>query len=222
MKFFKKRKIEKELSKREKEYQTKMLIDQTKKDLEQNIEKLKHQKNNFLEIAKKARAINDKSGLQQAYAGWKVSNSSQKRANMMLIKLNITEQMKDIGEISKNFSLSMLEIAKQLNDITKQKNYSETQLNYEKAMEQISESEATMEQFFETMDDSFETNSFFGEETENSLEEEFLGMVDEAIAQKEIDELEKTQSKLAKNNNSKSITDEKLQNIKKKIEDGEK
>ena len=133
MKFFKKRKIEKELSKREKEYQTKMLIDQTKKDLEQNIEKLKHQKNNFLEIAKKARAINDKSGLQQAYAGWKVSNSSQKRANMMLIKLNITEQMKDIGEISKNFSLSMLEIAKQLNDITKQKNYSETQLNYEKA-----------------------------------------------------------------------------------------
>ena len=222
MKFFKKRKIEKELSKREKEYQTKMLIDQTKKDLEQNIEKLKHQKNNFLEIAKKARAINDKSGLQQAYAGWKVSNSSQKRANMMLIKLNITEQMKDIGEISKNFSLSMLEIAKQLNDITKQKNYSETQLNYEKAMEQISESEATMEQFFETMDDSFETNSFFGEETENSLEEEFLGMVDEAIAQKEIDELEKTQSKLAKKNNSKSITDEKLQNIKKKIEDGEK
>jgi len=215
-------KIEKELSKREKEYQTKMLIDQTKKDLEQNIEKLKHQKNNFLEIAKKARAINDKSGLQQAYAGWKVSNSSQKRANMMLIKLNITEQMKDIGEISKNFSLSMLEIAKQLNDITKQKNYSETQLNYEKAMEQISESEATMEQFFETMDDSFETNSFFGEETENSLEEEFLGMVDEAIAQKEIDELEKTQSKLAKNTNSNSITDEKLQNIKKKIEDGEK
>ena len=87
---------------------------------------------------------------------------------------------------------------------------------------QISESEATMEQFFETMDDSFETNSFFGEETENSLEEEFLGMVDEAIAQKEIDELEKTQSKLAKKNNSKSITDEKLQNIKKKIEDGEK
>ena len=222
MKFFKKRKIKKELSKREKEYQTKMLIDQTKKDLEQNIEKLKHQKNNFLEIAKHARTINDKSGLQQAYAGWKVSNSSQKKANMMLIKLNITEQMKEIGEISKNFSLSMLKIAKQLSDITKHKSYSETQSNYEKAMEQISESEASMEQFFETMDDSFENISFFNEESENSLKDEFLGMVDEAIAQKEIEELEKTQLKLEKKNSTKSITDEKLKNMKSKIENAEK
>jgi hypothetical protein len=209
MNLFKKRKIEKEKTQREKEYQTKMLIAKTKKDLEENIIKLKNQKINFLNIARDARAINDKNGLQQAYAGWKVSDTSQKRANKMLIKLNITEQMKDIGQISKNFSESMLHIAKQLNMITKQKTYSETQNNYEKAMEQISDSEQAMEHFFETMDDSFETSPLFSNDVEESSEKEFLSMVDQSIAEKELEELEKTQNRL----NQKRIKEEKKNNL---------
>lgn len=205
MNLFKKRKIEKEKTQREKEYQTKMLIAKTKKDLEENIMKLKNQKSNFLNIARDARSINDKNGLQQAYAGWKVSDTSQKRANKMLIKLNITEQMKDIGQISKNFSESMLHIAKQLNMITKQKNYSETQNNYEKAMEQISDSEQAMEHFFETMDDSFETSTLFTNDVEESSEQEFLSMVDQTIAEKEQEDLEKTKNRL----NQKRIKEEK-------------
>ena len=209
MNLFKKRKIEKEKTQREKEYQTKMLIAKTKKDLQENIIKLKNQKINFLNIARDARAINDKNGLQQAYAGWKVSDTSQKRANKMLIKLNITEQMKDIGQISKNFSESMLHIAKQLNMITKQKTYSETQNNYEKAMEQISDSEQAMEDFFETMDDSFETSSLFSNDVEESSEKEFLSMVDQSIAEKELEELEKTQNRL----NQKRIKEEQKINL---------
>jgi len=209
MNLFKKRKIEKEKTQREKEYQTKMLIAKTKKDLEENIMKLKNQKSNFLNIARDARAINDKNGLQQAYAGWKVSDTSQKRANKMLIKLNITEQMKDIGQISKNFSESMLHIAKQLNMITKQKNYSETQNNYEKAMEQISDSEQAMEHFFETMDDSFETSTLFTNDVEESSEQEFLSMVDQTIAEKEQEDLEKTKNRL----NQKRIKEEKKNNL---------
>jgi len=209
MNLFKKRKIEKEKTQREKEYQTKMLIAKTKKDLEENIMKLKNQKSNFLNIARDARSINDKNGLQQAYAGWKVSDTSQKRANKMLIKLNITEQMKDIGQISKNFSESMLHIAKQLNMITKQKNYSETQNNYEKAMEQISDSEQAMEHFFETMDDSFETSTLFTNDVEESSEQEFLSMVDQTIAEKEQEDLEKTKNRL----NQKRIKEEKNNNL---------
>jgi len=209
MNLFKKRKIEKEKTQREKEYQTKMLIAKTKKDLEENIMKLKNQKSNFLNIARDARSINDKNGLQQAYAGWKVSDTSQKRANKMLIKLNITEQMKDIGQISKNFSESMLHIAKQLNMITKQKNYSETQNNYEKAMEQISDSEQAMEHFFETMDDSFETSTLFTNDVEESSEQEFLSMVDQTIAEKEQEDLEKTKNRL----NQKRIKEEKKNNL---------
>lgn len=206
LKIFKKRKIKKEKTQREKEYQTKMLIAKTKKDLEENIIKLKNQKANFLNIARDARAINDKNGLQQAYSGWKLSDTSEKRASKMLIKLDITEQMKDIAQISKNFSESMLHIAKQFNMITKQKNYSETQNNYEKAMEQISDSEEAMEHFFETMDDSFETSSIFSSEVEESSEKEFLSMVDQSIVEKEMEDLEKTQKRL----NQKRVKEKKI------------
>ena len=74
-----------EQSKREKEYKAKMLINKTKNDLQKTVDKLGKQKSEFLEIAKQAKAINDNNGFRSAYVGWKVSHSSQKRANMMLI-----------------------------------------------------------------------------------------------------------------------------------------
>ena len=197
--YFKKRKAKKQKTLKEKEYQTKMLIAKTKKDMEENIIRLKNQKVKFLNIAKEARSVNDKTGLQQAYTGWKISDTSQKRANKMLIKLNITEQMKDIAQISKNFSQSMLQIAKELNGITEQKKWSETQNNYEKAMEIIANSEESIEQFFETIDDSFE-ETLPTEDTEETSEKDFLTMVDESIADKEREDLEKKQNRIAQKN----------------------
>lgn len=209
----------KEQSRREKEYKAKMLISKTKNDLKKTIDKLSNQKTEFLEIAKKAKAINDNNGFRSAYVGWKVSHSSQKRANMMLIKLNLTEQMKEIGEISKYFSESMLQISKQLAEITKNTDYVATEENFSKAMDKIVESEVHLEQFFENMDDALDSYSSENEDTSQTIDKEFLDLVDQSLVESELKDLEKAQANLSPNESSDDYLSKKLAEMKKKLDD---
>jgi hypothetical protein len=211
--------IQKEQSKREKEYKAKMLINKTKNDLQKTIDKLSNQKTEFLEIAKKAKAINDTNGFRSAYVGWKVSHSSQKRANMMLIKLNLTEQMKEIGEISKHFSESMVHISKQLADITKNTDYVTTEKNFTEAMDKIVESEVYLEQFFENMDDTLDAYSGVNETGNQTIDKEFLELVDQSLVESELKDLEKAQANLSPGESTDEYLSKKLAEMKKKLDD---
>ena len=211
--------IQKEQSKREKEYKAKMLINKTKNDLQKTIDKLSNQKTEFLEIAKKAKAINDTNGFRSAYVGWKVSHSSQKRANMMLIKLNLTEQMKEIGEISKHFSESMVHISKQLADITKNTDYIATEKNFTEAMDKIVEGEVYLEQFFENMDDTLDAYSGVNETGKQTIDKEFLELVDQSLVEAELKDLEKAQANLSPGQSTDDYLSKKLEEMKKKLDD---
>jgi len=208
-----------EQSKREKEYKAKMLINKTKNDLQKTVDKLGKQKSEFLEIAKQAKAINDTNGFRSAYVGWKVSHSSQKRANMMLIKLNLTEQMKEIGEISKHFSESMVHISKQLADITKNTDYIATERNFTEAMDKINESEVYLEHFFENMDDTLEAYSSAQEGSSNTIDKEFLELVDQSLVESELKDLEKAQANLSPGESTDEYLSKKLAEMKKKLDD---
>jgi hypothetical protein len=208
-----------EQSKREKEYKAKMLINKTKNDLQKTVDKLGKQKSEFLEIAKQAKAINDTNGFRSAYVGWKVSHSSQKRANMMLIKLNLTEQMKEIGEISKHFSESMVHISKQLADITKNTDYIATERNFTEAMDKINESEVYLEHFFENMDDTLEAYSTTQEGSSNTIDKEFLELVDQSLVESELKDLEKAQANLSPGESTDEYLSKKLAEMKKKLDD---
>ena len=208
-----------EQSKREKEYKAKMLINKTKNDLQKTVDKLGKQKSEFLEIAKQAKAINDNNGFRSAYVGWKVSHSSQKRANMMLIKLNLTEQMKEIGEISKHFSESMVHISKQLADITKNTDYIATERNFTEAMDKINESEVYLEHFFENMDDTLDAYSSTQEGSSNTIDKEFLELVDQSLVESELKDLEKAQANLSPGESTDEYLSKKLAEMKKKLDD---
>jgi hypothetical protein len=208
-----------EQSKREKEYKAKMLINKTKNDLQKTVDKLGKQKSEFLEIAKQAKEINDTIGLRSAYLGWKVSHSSQKRANMMLIKLNLTEQMKEIGEISKHFSESMVHISKQLADITKNTDYIATERNFTEAMDKINESEVYLEHFFENMDDTLDAYSSDQESSSNTMDKEFLELVDQSLMDSELKDLEKAQATLNPGESNDKYLSKKLAEMKKKLDD---
>ena len=208
-----------EQSKREKEYKAKMLINKTKNDLQKTVDKLGKQKSEFLEIAKQAKAINDNDGFRSAYVGWKVSHSSQKRANMMLIKLNLTEQMKEIGEISKHFSESMVHISKQLADITKNTDYIATERNFTEAMDKINESEVYLEHFFENMDDTLDAYSSTQEGSSNTIDKEFLELVDQSLMDSELKDLEKAQANLNPAESTDAYLSKKLAEMKKKLDD---
>lgn len=208
-----------EQSKREKEYKAKMLINKTKNDLQKTVDKLGKQKSEFLEIAKQAKAINDNNGFRSAYVGWKVSHSSQKRANMMLIKLNLTEQMKEIGEISKHFSESMVHISKQLADITKNTDYIATERNFTEAMDKINESEVYLEHFFENMDDTLDAYSSTQEGSSNTIDKEFLELVDQSLMDSELKDLEKAQANLNPGESTDEYLSKKLAEMKKKLDD---
>ena len=208
-----------EQSKREKEYKAKMLINKTKSDIQKTVDKLGKQKSEFLEIAKQAKAINDTNGFRSAYVGWKVSHSSQKRANMMLIKLNLTEQMKEIGEISKHFSESMVHISKQLADITKNTDYIATERNFTEAMDKINESEVYLEHFFENMDDTLEAYSSAQEGLSNTIDKEFLELVDQSLVESELKDLEKAQANLSPGESTDEYLSKKLAEMKKKLDD---
>jgi hypothetical protein len=208
-----------EQSKREKEYKAKMLINKTKNDLQKTVDKLGKQKSEFLEIAKQAKEINDTIGLRSAYLGWKVSHSSQKRANMMLIKLNLTEQMKEIGEISKHFSESMVHISKQLADITKNTDYIATERNFTEAMDKINESEVYLEHFFENMDDTLDAYSSDQESSSNTMDKEFLELVDQSLMDSELKDLEKAQATLNPSESNDKYLSKKLAEMKKKLDD---
>jgi hypothetical protein len=208
-----------EQSKREKEYKAKMLINKTKNDLQKTVDKLGKQKSEFLEIAKQAKAINDNNGFRSAYVGWKVSHSSQKRANMMLIKLNLTEQMKEIGEISKHFSESMVHISKQLADITKNTDYLATERNFTEAMDKINESEVYLEHFFENMDDTLDAYSSTQEGSSHTIDKEFLELVDQSLMDSELKDLEKAQANLNPGESTDAYLSKKLAEMKKKLDD---
>ena len=208
-----------EQSKREKEYKAKMLINKTKNDLQKTVDKLGKQKSEFLEIAKQAKAINDNNGFRSAYVGWKVSHSSQKRANMMLIKLNLTEQMKEIGQISKHFSESMVHISKQLADITKNTDYIATERNFTEAMDKINESEVYLEHFFENMDDTLDAYSSTQEGSSNTIDKEFLELVDQSLMDSELKDLEKAQANLNPGESTDEYLSKKLAEMKKKLDD---
>jgi hypothetical protein len=138
---------------------------------------------------------------------------------MMLIKLNLTEQMKEIGEISKHFSESMVHISKQLADITKNTDYIATERNFTEAMDKINESEVYLEHFFENMDDTLDAYSSDQESSSNTMDKEFLELVDQSLMDSELKDLEKAQATLNPGESNDKYLSKKLAEMKKKLDD---
>ena len=137
----------------------------------------------------------------------------------MLIKLNLTEQMKEIGEISKHFSESMVHISKQLADITKNTDYIATERNFIEAMDKINESEVYLEHFFENMDDTLDAYSSTQEGSSNTIDKEFLELVDQSLMDSELKDLEKAQANLNPGESTDEYLSKKLAEMKKKLDD---
>lgn len=224
MGLFKKKKTKEQLERerREKEYQARMLISKTKKDLQKTIDRLAKQKTEFINIAKKAKSINDENGYLSAYSGWKISHASQFKASKMLIKLNITEQMREIGQISKDFSESMIVISRQLAEITKNTDYIATEQNFAEAMNQIMMSENQLEQFLNNMDVTIENYADSQVENIAEMDKEFLDLISqEVVASTTSNEGEFVQnaSKTQPNSEVDDYISKKIEEAKKKIEE---
>jgi hypothetical protein len=211
--------LELEKLKKEKDFKAKMIINKTKLDLQNTIDKLSKQKNEFLEIAKKSKLSQDKEGLRTSFIGWKISATSQKRASMMLNKLNLTEQMKEIGEISKSFSESMVIIAKQLTEVTKNTDFMSMEKNFTDAMNTIDESELYLSQFFENIDINLDSLSNVEISNSEGIDKEFLDLVDNSIFESEYKDLEKAQNKLNNGNSKDDFINKRIEEIKKKLGD---
>ena len=133
--------------------------------------------------------------------------------------MNLTEQMKEIGEISKHFSESMVHISKQLADITKNTDYIATERNFTEAMDKINESEVYLEHFFENMDDTLDAYSSTQEGSSNTIDKEFLELVDQSLMDSELKDLEKAQANLNPGESTDEYLSKKLAEMKKKLDD---
>jgi ATP-dependent helicase YprA (DUF1998 family) len=167
---------------REKEYKAKALINRTKRDLKKQIDKLVVEKENFLSLAKEAKNTNDKGAYLSAYAGWKIAFGIQEKANKMLIKLSITQNMKEIGDISKNFMNSMLTISKQIATTSKSFDFMDAEKDFQEAMADLTASDDALDIFLANLDTSLDDYADSNIDNINEIDNEFTNLVNQEVA----------------------------------------
>lgn len=202
---------------KEENFKTKLLINKTKSELQDTIDRLKKEKNAFIEIAKKAKLALDEQSYKSSYVGWKITQSSLIRANTMLSKLSITEHMREISQISRNFSLSMLDISRKFSDITKDESYSKIEKNFQSVMKKLNKTDTNLKHLIGIDPNLKNVNSNQLEDLSDQMDEEFTSLIEEGLIDLELKELNKIQSKIKNDDKQKDFLNKKIEDIKTKL-----
>ena len=191
-------------SKQEKNLEQKLAIKKTLNNLNKQIEELEKKKKTAIEKARVARENGLTAEYNLALSLYRASVLQQKRAREMLLNFEITNQMKDMASLTKEFLKGLSILSREMVKLTNNKDFLKVQQQFEKAITGVE----TQSKQLDTMMDTSEQK--FTEVTNNEeaiSDEDFASLVDEMSSQENegIDDL--------------ANIDKELENLRKKIDE---
>lgn len=191
-------------SKQEKNLEQKLAIKKTLNNLNKQIEELEKKKKTAIEKARVARENGLTAEYNLALSLYRASVSQQKRAREMLLNFEITNQMKDMASLTKEFLKGLSILSREMVNLTNNKDFLKVQQQFEKAITGVE----TQSKQLDTMMDTSEQK--FTEVTNNEeaiSDEDFASLVDEMSSQENegVDDL--------------ANIDKELENLRKKIDE---
>lgn len=152
-------------------------IRRTVSQIERTVAKLERMKDEYLQKATDAKARGDSASYSLAKSGLNVTLSQIKRANEMLLNIEITTELQKMGETNSEFLTGMSVIAKRISKVNKQSDFVKLQKEIEKALSGMEEAQAGLDVFLQNTDAQFAAIS----QSEGSLSDK---QIDELIAGK--------------------------------------
>lgn len=141
-----KRKAE-EQAELDRKFKEKALINKTLRNLESMIKKYEAQKEEFIQLARRAEQFNYTAQYNLAKNGLKLIMDSYDRANQMYLSLTISNRLKETFSDTKAFVDSMSTISKQLSELQSTIDIEGAQNEYLTAMQNISQAEEKLQEF---------------------------------------------------------------------------
>ncbi len=162
-----------------KDMQRRVLIKQSIRNLEKYISKLSVQYDKYLEIAKTAKIKGIQSQLKLAIYGIKGVLSQKKKAEEMLLNIQLVSQSNDLIKITKTFLTSMNTISKDMIKTTKDMDFESITRNFQTAMDNAEVATEKLDGLLETSSDSFDSIS---QQSSTVSDDEIMKMLDLEIA----------------------------------------
>ena len=131
----------------EKKLKEKALINKTLRNLEGMIKKYETQKEEFIQLARRAEQFNYTAQYNLAKNGLKLIMDSYDRANQMYLSLTISNRLKETFSDTKAFVDSMSTISKQLSELQSTIDIEGAQNEYLMAMQNINQAEEKLQEF---------------------------------------------------------------------------
>lgn len=131
----------------EKKLKEKALINKTLRNLEGMIKKYEAQKEEFIQLARRAEQFNYTAQYNLAKNGLKLIMDSYDRANQMYLSLTISNRLKETFSDTKAFVDSMSTISKQLSELQSTIDIEGAQNEYLMAMQNINQAEEKLQEF---------------------------------------------------------------------------
>lgn len=162
-----------------KDMQRRVLIKQSIRNLEKYISKLSVQYDKYLEIAKTAKMKGIQSQLKLAIYGIKNVLAQKKKAEEMLLNIQLVSQSNDLIKMTKTFLTSMNTISKDMIKTTKDMDFESITKNFQTAMDNAEIATDKLDDLLETSSDSFDSIS---QHSSDMNDDEILKMLDLEIA----------------------------------------
>lgn len=138
-----------------KEIEKRMLVKKTINSMNKQIQVLEEQKKVFIEKAKRAKQLGLEDQVKLALVGYKMTVVQQRRAQEMLLNIEICSQMKDMTAMTSEFLAGMSVLSKQMSKLSKEKEFLKVQKEFEVAMEGVQTQSEQIELFMDSSKDSF-------------------------------------------------------------------
>ena len=142
-------------TKQQKEIQKKMLVKGTVNSMNKQIARLEEQKKVFIDAAKRAKEKNLDAQFNLALSGYRMTTQQQKRAQEMLLNLEITAQMRDVTMMTTEFLRGMSVISKEMSKLADAKEFEKIQAQFEEAITAVETQTEQIDSFMELSQESF-------------------------------------------------------------------
>lgn len=140
-----------------KQMQRQMYVNSTISKMKKTVSQLNKNKDVYIQKAKEAKERGDTASYKLAKSGLGATMAQLKRAQEMLINIEITNDQRQMMEQNAVFLETIGKIAKSISKINRSSNFGQIQKDIQKALNSVEQTQANMDNFLSNTDQAFES-----------------------------------------------------------------
>lgn len=140
-----------------KQMQRQMYVNSTISKMKKTVAQLNKNKDVYIQKAKEAKERGDTASYKLAKSGLGATMAQLKRAQEMLINIEITNDQRQMMEQNAVFLETIGKIAKSISKINRSSNFGQIQKDIQKALNSVEQTQANMDNFLSNTDQAFES-----------------------------------------------------------------